>query len=253
MASSSNFFSVLDADNASVSSSPSPETTPRQEVSKFTRGPSAEFGSRLANARNLRPNEAPPAPPSRSTALVAEGSTTAESPLMVVSRTALLGELAFKPVPKYGGVKGSYTSPFDSGGKTPGDIHLPSSSTTAEEFEAKYGSGAGSVRAATDGVVFRGNVGINHTVRPAQPGRTISFGQMPPVTVEGRGKVRVVDETKAARTVPTDVSFPVLIHVPDYPLNLSLTSSRLATAFSFSDLSSWSTRNAPRSATCNRA
>lgn len=215
MASSSNFFSVLDADDASLSSSPSPATTPRQEVSKFTREPSPEFGSRLANARNLRPDEAPPAPPPRPRALVAEGSAAASSHLAAVSWTPLPGEKSFKPIPKYGGIKGSYTSPFDSGGKTPGDIHLASSSTTIEEFEAKYGSGASPARAAAaaGSVVFKGNVGYNRNSGAAQATQTISFGHMPPVTLEGNGKRRADAEIKPAPTVPNDVSFPGLIKV----------------------------------------
>lgn len=215
MASSTNFFSILDADDASVSQSPSPEITPRQEVSKFTRGPSAEFGSRLANARNLRPDEAPPAPPPRPTALVAEGSAADPPPLGAFRWTPLPGEIAFKPIPKYGGVKGSYTSPFDSGGRTPGDIHLPSSSTTVEEFEARYGSGASPARAAAaaGGVVFKGNVGYNRNISETQAAGTISFVQMPPLTVEGKSKESVVAETKPAPTVPKDLSFPVPIQV----------------------------------------
>jgi hypothetical protein len=43
--------------------------------------------------------------------------------------------------PRYGGIKGSYVSPYDIG-KTPGDSRLPSSSTTVEEFEELYGNRA---------------------------------------------------------------------------------------------------------------
>jgi hypothetical protein len=128
--------------------------------------------------------------------------------LVAIGRSPLPAEMAYKPVPKYGGVKGSYTSPFDSGGKTPGDIHLPSSSITVEAFEAKYGSGSGPSRPAPGGVVFRGNIGFDRTASSAHPAQTISFGQMPPVTFEGKGKGLPFAGTKAILTLPKDVSVP---------------------------------------------
>ncbi|KAF1914856.1 hypothetical protein BDU57DRAFT_501562 [Ampelomyces quisqualis] len=206
MASSSNWSGGLHVKDPSPALSPSPEATPRQEPGRFTRGTSTEFGLRLANARNLRPDEAPLAPSPHHTAPIAVGSTAAPSASAAVSQSLLSSEMKFKP--KYGGVKGSYTSPFDSGGKTPGGVHLPSSSTTVEEFEAKYGSGAGTARAAS------GGVGLDCNVSPAQPGRAISFAQMPAATFKGKGKGPAVSELKAAPRVPKDSSDRLLFLGP---------------------------------------
>jgi hypothetical protein len=40
---------------------------------------------------------------------------------------------------RYGGIRGSYLSPYD-GGRVTGDVRLPASSTTVEEFERMFSS-----------------------------------------------------------------------------------------------------------------
>ena len=104
--------------------------------------PPTGFGDRLANARNLRPNDAPAPSPARSSS----------STYPYAGRDALFptwGSNAYiegEPLPggykKYAAIPGSYNSPYDSYGVTPGDRHLPSETTTMEEFEAKYGAAA---------------------------------------------------------------------------------------------------------------
>jgi len=86
--------------------------------------------------------------------------------------------MASKYAPRIGSVKGSYISPFDSGGKTPGNQRLQASSTTVAEFEAMYGTGS----------------------RGVAEDATISVGQMSPVVV--RAKDEDGAASVAAKKVP---------------------------------------------------
>lgn len=108
------------------------------------------------------------------------------------------GDMASKYAPRIGLVKGSYISPFDSGGKTPGNQRLQASSTAIAEFEAMYGPGS---RAADEDAQSEGSVNSNGTVfhKPAA-GPTISFGQMSPVAVRDNDKDRAA--SVAAKKVP---------------------------------------------------
>ena len=168
------------ANPAPCSSSPPSDEAPRPESREFTRRPPAEFGSRLANARNLSPDEAPPAPPTRLAAPVMNEDFGPSFPP--------LGQLAFpggepvtkKVLPKYGGVKGSYISPYDSGGKVPGNKWLPNSSTTVEEFEAKYGTAARLASPTEHDMRSEGSVKSDHTVE-AVPERTTEEEVVPQV------------------------------------------------------------------------
>jgi hypothetical protein len=117
--------------------------------------------------------------------------------------------VAFKAVPKYGSVPGSYKSPYDGGGKTPGDQHLPASSTTVEEFEAIFGTDARRRDAATaEDAASEGSVDSDQTVGPTQPSRTISFGMMPPVAIHDKRVAPAAPQAtqKAAPTVSEGVS-----------------------------------------------
>jgi hypothetical protein len=181
---------------------------PHQEP-EYPRGPPVDLGVRLANARNLRPTEAPPAPSPRATLIlsIADGGRS----LLRPATSRLDTDMAFKPVPKYGGVPGSYRSPYDGGGRTPGDQHLIASSTTVEEFEAMYGTDARRYRAAAavEDAASEGSAESDQTVGPSQPARTISFGMMPPVTIRDKGKAPVAPQPtqKVAPTVAEGVSF----------------------------------------------
>jgi hypothetical protein len=121
-----------------------------REFSGSRRAPT-EFGSRLANARNLRPDEAPPAPaPRRAEPVPPARSFNNPFPdrdglfPFWGSNRYLKGTPLFPTERKYP----VYISPYDSGGVTPGNKHLPSDSMTMEEFEAKYG--AAEVRAKAE-------------------------------------------------------------------------------------------------------
>jgi hypothetical protein len=214
---SSKMFSPRDSKSTEREpSSPSPPlqtaTPPPAEQGEYTRRPLVGFGARLADARNLRPDEAPTAPAPRTTATASIDDSGPS--LLWPTPSPFATGMALKPVPKYGGVPGSYVSPYDGGGKTPGDQHLPASSTTVEEFEAKYGTDArrratGATTASEDA----GSEGIVHsdrTVTPTQPGRTISFGLMPPVAIndKGKGPAGPQNEKKVASAVPEGVSTP---------------------------------------------
>jgi hypothetical protein len=115
---------------------PSPPTeAPHFRPREFTRHANANFGSRLASARNLAPSELPCPPPPRAFApIVISGKPPFLAGPFTSDNTA-----AYKASFRYGGIKGSYTSPYD-GGRTPGDTRLPTSSTTVEEFESMFGS-----------------------------------------------------------------------------------------------------------------
>jgi hypothetical protein len=199
------------ANSLSPPPSPRAETLSPQEAHGFTRRPPVDFGARLANARNLLPDEAPPAPPPRQTANTA--ITAGSSSVLPAAFSRFASETTSKPVPKYGGVKGSYVSPFDSGGKTPGNKKLPASSVTVEEFEAKYGSearraaGAGAAAGVEDNG-SEGSSGSDRTIAPTQARRTISFGLMPPVQVRDKGKAPAgpVAQKRVAPVVPEGVS-----------------------------------------------
>jgi hypothetical protein len=153
------------------SSSPSPERT-------YSSAPPAGLGDRLASARRLPPVEAPPPPPPRDTVGAATGSVSLR-PLALAPSGA---DMAPKYISKYGSVKGSYISPFDSGGKTPGDKHLPASSISYEEFEAKYGSS--SRAAATEDAPSDAS---DRTIGPSDKGkgRTVSVSEKVVVPPEG--------------------------------------------------------------------
>jgi hypothetical protein len=187
------------------------ETQFPKELIEFTRRPPVGFGARLADARNLRPDEAPPAPAPRATAT----APVADSGPSLLQHTSFpfATDMAFKPVPKYGSVPGSYVSPYDGGGKIPGDQHLPASSTTVEEFEAKYGTDArrrAATATASNDATSEGSVGSDTTVTPTQPGRTISFGLMPQMVIREKGKAPAgpQDKKTVAPTVPEGVSTP---------------------------------------------
>jgi hypothetical protein len=198
-----------------ASSSPTPlrtETQSPQEPIEFTRRPPIGFGARLADARNLRPDEAPPAPAPRATPTV---RTENNGPSLLQSTSSPFAtSITLKPVPKYGGVPGSYVSPYDGGGKTPGDQHLPASSTTLEEFEARFGTDArrraASATAASEDTASEGSAHSDRTVTLTQPCSTISFGLMPPVAINNKGKAPAdtQDEKKVAPVLPEGVSTP---------------------------------------------
>jgi hypothetical protein len=167
-------------------SPPSTLALPESEPRIYTRRAPVGFGDRLANARGLPPQEAPPVPPLRATGPVfsLNGGVSLSSPGL-----AVLPGVAMRTIPKYGGVKGSYISPYDVGGQPPGNKHLPASSTTVAEFEAKYGSTASRFPPqsadAQEEAASEGSVESDRTIVPL-PGRSISFGMMPPVSITGK-------------------------------------------------------------------
>jgi hypothetical protein len=176
---------------ASPSPTSSPET-PRANRT-YTRYAPVDFGARLANARNLRPDEAPPALPPHVAAPASESGVIVQPPV----HSAFGSTLSHRVGPKYGAVPGSYVSPYDPGGKTPGNTRLPNSSITEAEFEAKYGSTARrALHARSD-----------RTVTTAG-GVRIAFGDNEPTTIpdKGDGSVASVVEAKAVPQVPKDVS-----------------------------------------------
>ncbi|KAH5970564.1 hypothetical protein HBI85_075400 [Parastagonospora nodorum] len=166
-------------------SSPSPEATPRQEPRVYHRGPPSGFGDRLASARGLPPSAAPPPPPPRTT-VPADGAGFSVLPS---GFSPPGGDMASRYAPRIGLVKGSYISPFDSGGKTPGNPRLQASSTTIAEFEAMYGPGSRAV--AEDDAQSEGSVNSNGTIlhHPAASS-ALSFGQMSPAAVREKNKDR---------------------------------------------------------------
>jgi hypothetical protein len=190
-----------------TSSSPA-KTPPSQDLLDHTRRAPGDFGARLANARILRPAEAPPppAPCATSTAAIVDGGPS----LILTFAASFDTATSFKPISKYGGVPGSYRSPYDGGGRTPGDQHLPASSTTVEEFEARDGTDARRRRAATaaEDAASEGSAESDQTVSLAQPGRTISFGMMPPMAIRDKGKAPTAPQVvkKVAPTVAEGVS-----------------------------------------------
>lgn len=177
----------------------SPESTPQQEPRAFTRAPPGGFGDRLALARRVRPEDVPPAPP----------RTAGPAPEVPSSSTltAVWGLNNQPPAykPRYGGTPGSYTSPYDIGGKTPGDPHLATSSTTWEAFEAKHGSGRHAVarNSATEA-----SDASSPTATTGPSRRTITFGAMEPVNVLGETKApaAAVSEQKVTPVIPEGVS-----------------------------------------------
>jgi hypothetical protein len=196
-----------------TSRSPSPEGSIPKMVRVSKLDPVTDFGARLAIARNLCPDEALLAPPSQATTPTAEGGLSllpAETPL-------IRGAEAFRQRPVYGSVKGSYTSPYDSGGKAPGDKHLPSWSTTMEEFEAKYGSRS---RRALQKTGSGGNAESDHAVSSAP----------------------AIEPKKVAPTVPEGVSIARALVLSSSQL---LTLSRPKTAYSFVALLPLCVTNAP--------
>lgn len=181
-----------------------PSRSPSPEPRTYTRAPPVGLGDRLASARCLAPDAAPPPPPPRPTV----ATDTSVASLLRPSVFPPLGaDMAAKYVPKYGSVKGSYIGPFDSGGKTPGDKHLPASSTTYEEFEAKYGSAA---RAAAQDAQSETSHDSDRTIGPSAG--TISFGMMPSVVMHDKGKGRAVSvsEKVAVPPIPEGASTPHL-------------------------------------------
>jgi hypothetical protein len=116
--------------------SPSPGT-PRAAPRDYTRREDVGFGARLANARNLAPGEAPPPSPPRDSLPISDGGPS----LLPASQLGFRSGTTPRALPTCRVGKGSYVSPYDSG-RTPGDVRLPSSSTTVEEFEAMYGTEA---------------------------------------------------------------------------------------------------------------
>lgn len=131
--------SNLNAPSATAAS-PSPSSPPEtpRPARTFSRAAPADFGARLSNARNLRPHDAPPPPPPQ-TPFPAFSDDILVHPLV---HPAFGPALNYNVGPKFSGIPGGYISPYDSGGKTPGDRHLPANSMTEAEFERKYGSAA---------------------------------------------------------------------------------------------------------------
>ena len=127
------------------------EPTPRQELPAFTRAPPGGFGDRLAMARGLQPSDVPPAPPRVAPpASAAPPVPTAPMAPTGYGFNAGPSTLAAAPEfsnpslgykPRYGSVPGSYTSPYDVGGKTPGDRRLPASNCDREAWERRWISG----------------------------------------------------------------------------------------------------------------
>jgi hypothetical protein len=189
-------------------------TSLESEPHIYTRRAPIGFGDRLANARGLPPQEAPPAPPLRATAPVF--SLDVGVPLLPPSSAVLPG-VTIKTVPKYGGVKGSYISPYDVGGQPPGNKHLPTSSTTVAEFEAKYGATARRFAPlstdAQEEAASEGSVESDRTVVPL-PGRSISFGMMSPVSITGKPKAPIgIMGEEGVISVSEDVN-GICIHSP---------------------------------------
>ncbi|KAH7077415.1 hypothetical protein FB567DRAFT_478243 [Paraphoma chrysanthemicola] len=118
--------------------SPSPLSSPEtpRPLRTFSRAPPVDLGDRLANARNLRPDDAPPPPSPQASFPAFGGGVMMQAPV----HSAIGPALDHKVGPMYGGVPGSYISPYDTGGKAPGDKHLLASTMTEAEFERKYGS-----------------------------------------------------------------------------------------------------------------
>ncbi|KAH7401745.1 hypothetical protein DE146DRAFT_779953 [Phaeosphaeria sp. MPI-PUGE-AT-0046c] len=172
------------------SAASSPETSPQQYPRAFTRAPPGGFGDRLALARRIHPEDMPPVPP-RATSLGLDAPGTS-SPSMVRS---------FHNKPRYGGTPGSYTSPYDIGGKTPGNPHLPTSSMTWEEFEAKHGSGR---REAVYDTVSEASAACDDNTTPGPSRRMILFGNMPPIDIKDKGKApyTAVGEQVVRPTIP---------------------------------------------------
>ncbi|KAF2831885.1 hypothetical protein CC86DRAFT_339918 [Ophiobolus disseminans] len=167
--------------NEYPSSAPSSPQHSRSASYEFNRRAPTGFGSRLADARNLRPDEAPFAPPPRTVSpVIGEDAGPALPPLGQLPFTG--SESVCKVVPKYGGVKGSYISPYDSGGQVPGNPYLAFSSTTVEEFEAKYGTAARLALAAKEDAQGEDRVEGNDAASSVQD-RSISFGSFLPTTM----------------------------------------------------------------------
>ncbi|KAF2033874.1 hypothetical protein EK21DRAFT_108664 [Setomelanomma holmii] len=165
---------------ASPSFESSPDTPcPARSFNRFTTG---DFGGRIANARNLRQQEAPPAPLPRTSVCGSEGGVILEGSL----HSSLGPASSHKVRPIYGGFPGSYVGPYDSCGKTPGDQHLPNTSMSVQEWETKCAGLLASLKVAPT------------------PGRRIAFGENPPVTFPEKGKehVSAVDGKKVKREVP---------------------------------------------------
>jgi hypothetical protein len=177
------------------------EPTPRQGLPAFTRAPPGGFGDRLAMARRVQPSDVPPAPP-RAAPPAPAASTAPNAPIAPTSLGFDAGSSTLATVtgpsspslgykPRYGGMPGSYTSPYDIGGKTPGDPRLSANSVSWEEFERKYGSGRHLLAPET---TSHGSVPSEHIADAgstrgggASPG-SISFGEMRPVDIKGKGK-----------------------------------------------------------------
>lgn len=193
--SSKNFFATLSPESSDPQDLPdastdggvflSPEQAPTQEPRAFTRAPPGGFGDRLSMARGIRPQDVPPAPPRAApTAPTALAFDVDVGPsTRATSRYLTNNPSAYKP--RYGSMPGSYTSPYDIGGKTPGDPRLPTNSITWQEFEAKHGSGRHLSHPST---TLHGLAATSHTATPGPSRRTISFGEMPPVDIKGKGK-----------------------------------------------------------------
>lgn len=179
----------------------------------------ASMGDPFAIVPGVHPQDVPPAAP-HATSVPSAPSTFAGIPRAPTGPTAFAtgpSTLSTPPgpsnptrgyVPLYGSQPGSYTSPYDVGGKTPGDPRLPASSISVEDFERKYGSGR-------HGAV-PGHMLSNPTVAagPSRGGLTpgnISFGQMPPVDIPGNGKAPAsTTAEQVAPEIPDGVSIPPL-------------------------------------------
>jgi hypothetical protein len=213
--------------DAQPSSPQSLSETPRPEPRVCTRRAPVDFGARLADARGLRPQDAPPAPPPRTAdalsatqaVVMPSGGNSLLSPgsAQVVGTDTIVGA-----VPRYGGTKGSYISSYDIGGQHPGSRHLSGCSTMHAVFEAKYGASAR--RHFNARVDSTDSAAPDHAVAPATD-RFNTLRTMKPVQLSEKAQAPIgVKGEERVVHVPEDVS--TFAHVAPFFQDLRLTQRR---------------------------